>query len=328
MQFHTLTLYALAVSAAAFAPADSPRFAPAEGSKLKKTMTASTHMTSDSIEIWVNDEKQEGQGEGKITVDDSTSIVIADEYVKVGKGRPIELKRTFEKLEGDSSQKFSAGEMEEEQKKEQASELAGKTVVFKWNEKDETYEPSFAEDDADEDLLERLQEDMDLRAFLPEDEVKEDAKWTVKGSAAALMIFPNSLVKLEDTEKDEEAADRSELDHELVDNLEGKIEAHFASTREEDGKTLAVIAIKGDLESKADMSSEDEGDVEITITGELTGEILWDTKARHVHSAAITFEQKVAYTASQTYDMGGESAKVKQVFGLAGTSKFELEAGK
>jgi hypothetical protein len=327
MQFHNANVYALALAAVAFVPADAPRFAPAEGSTLTKTITASTHMVSDSMEIWVNDEKQEA-GEGSIIVDDSTHIVIADEYAKVGKGRPLELKRTYEKLEGESSQTFKAGEMEDERKKDQKSALEGLTILFKWNDKEEAYEPSFPEGKGDETLLERLKEDMDLRAFLPDSDVKEDAKWTVKAGAAALFIFPNGQVKLEDAEKEEGEEDRSEIDHELTDNLEGKIEAHFKGTREEDGQTVAVIELKGELKSKADMDSAAQGKIEITISGDLTGEILWDTKAKHVRSATAAFEQKVTYTASMSYENGGESAKVKQMFGLSGTSKFEIKAGK
>jgi hypothetical protein len=265
---------------------------------------------------------------GEITLDDTTRIVISDEYKKVGKGKPLVLHRTYEKLSGNSAQSFKSGGEGDEVAKEQASELTGKTVEFAWNEEDEEYELSFVDEEGDEDLLQHVDEDMDLRAFLPEADAKEGSTWTVHGKAGRILLFPGGDLKLEDTETEEGEPDQSELDLELIENVETRIDATFKSMREEDGKKLAVIALEGEVTTKGGMDSEEAGKIDVSVSGRVTGEILWDVTARHVHSANVSVEQSVSYSRSHQFDMGGEMRTLLEKLELSGTSKFELEVGK
>jgi hypothetical protein len=330
MQLHAWTLAALATLAPAFiSGADVPRFAPAEGSSVTRTISLTSHLASTSAKIEVDGEEQEsGDAAGAITIDDSSRIVVADEFVKMGKARPAELHRTFETLEGKNKQAFRDAPEGSEREKEQASVLADKTVVFKWNEKDETYDRSFGESKGDDDVLASLDEDMDFRAFLPEPDVKEDASWTVKGKTAAAFLFPGGDLKLEDTEKGDDWEDHSALDRHLRENLKGSIEVTYKGTREEDGQKVGVLALKGDVESAGEMTGKDDAKTNVSFTANLKGEILWDLAAKRVSSAAVTLDQKVIYKDERSMEFGGDHHSIKQEIGLEGPVKFELKTGK
>ncbi len=331
MQFHSLTLPALAVLAAAFVPAaEAPHFAPAEGSKITRTISVSSHLVSESMKVLVDGEPQESpDAAGFIQIEGTNDIVVNDEFVKMGKGHPLELHRTFQKLAGTEKQTVKNPEdktQEHTDEKKQESALADKTVVFKWNPSDESYDRSFGEDGGDADLLKDLDEDMDLRKFLPESaSAAEGSSWTVKGDAANAFFFPAGDLKLETTDSEDEANDTKELDKHLRENLKGSIEVTFKGTREEDGRKVGILELKGTVESSGEMTGADDMNTSLKFTAEVKGEILWDVSANRAHSASISLDQKVSYKIEGSVD-GGQ--KVEQEIGLAGPTKFELKVTK
>ena len=325
MQFQSLTLPALAALVVAFVPAaEAPHFAPAEGSKITRTISVTSHLVSESVKVLVDGEEQPvPEGDGFLTVDGTNDIVVTDEFVKMGKGRPQELHRTFEKLAGSQKQTLRDSE-EGSQEKEQESGLVDKAVVFKWNESDEKYDRSFGEDGGDEDLLKDLDEDMDLRRFLPEStKADEGSSWTVQGEAANAFLFPGGDVKLENTEKDE-SDDTKELDEHLRENLKGSIQVTFKGTREEDGRKVGILELKGNVESTGEMTAEDTT-TSLKLGADVKGEILWDVSANRVHSASVTFDQKVKYKLEGTLP-GGQ--KIEQEVDFVGPTKYELKITK
>jgi hypothetical protein len=147
-----------------------------------------------------------------------------------------------------------------------SSELEGMSVVFTWNEDEEDFDVAFAEGmEGDEKLLVNLVESLDLREFLPPNEVSSQ--------------------------------------DEMVGELDGDIAAELVGIREEDGKRLAAIKLELDLSSASDLKEKmselkdqmPEGmgeidfesfDVEFEFKGE--GELLWDLEQGLFHSLAIS----------------------------------------
>jgi hypothetical protein len=326
MQLHSLTLPALAALFVAFVPAaEAPHFAPAEGSKITRTISVTSHLVSESMKALVNGEEQPlPDTEGFITIEGTNDIVVKDEFVKMGKGRPQELHRTFEKLAGTENQIIKGSE-EDSHEKKQESGLADKTVVFKWNEGDDAYDRAFGEDGGDEDLLEGLDEDMDLRKFLPESaSAAEGSSWTVKGEAANAFLFPAGDLKLQSDDDDDENKSSKELDVHLRENLKGSIQVTYKGTREEDGRKVGILELKGNVESNAETTDSDDMSTTLKLGAEVKGEILWDVSANRVHSASVTFDQKVHYKVEGSYD----GQKVEQMVDFVGPTKFELKVTK
>ena len=66
-----------------------------------------------------------------------------------------------------------------EEKKEKESKLAGKTVLFRWNEEKDRYDKEWVGEGATDELLEGVEEDMDLRRLLPEKSLSEGDTWKI-----------------------------------------------------------------------------------------------------------------------------------------------------
>jgi hypothetical protein len=109
-------------------------FAPPEGSRVRRT-----------IEV------------------DHVVLRTLDEYRRVGDGRPLLLRRTFE---------------------EAPSPFAGTSVVFTWVPEEGAYGKYYDAREASESALRDLTEDLDLRALLPASAVAVGDTWTA--SAAGL----------------------------------------------------------------------------------------------------------------------------------------------
>ena len=110
------------------------RFAPAEGSRVRRT-----------IEV------------------EHVVLRTLDEYRKVGDGRPLLLRRTFEEAPGP---------------------FAGTSVVFTWVPEEGAYGKYYDARESVESALRDLAEDLDLRSFLPARAVALGDRWT--SSAAGL----------------------------------------------------------------------------------------------------------------------------------------------
>lgn len=328
MRFHSLTVPGLALAVGFVCAGTAPHFAPADATTLQKTIETETHLKTTSVSIEFDGEEQSGDedGDASFGFDDTGKYVVTDVYVKSAKGRPLHLERTFDELTGTTVQTWKGGEEESETKKEQESELASKTVVFKWDDKKEEYAPSFQDDKGDSALLADLDEDLDFRAFLPEGDVKGDATWSVDGALAKIFLFPGGDLKMKS--KDDEDKDDGKMDRDLREHIKGKFVATYKGTREEGDKKYAVIELKGDLKTNGETDSEEEGKIELSLEYVLTGEILWDTAGNHVHSVTIQGDESANYSMSVEVDMEDQHHSFKQTLVMSGTTKYSLKVGK
>ena len=178
LSLRTLFTPAAVVLLATGAALDEFGFHAEEGSRVVRTFEFEFEMELESMSMTVggNDVPTDHIAGMEMSVGQSSHIVVTDEYGPAEGGRPLSLTRTYDELIGASSSSSSGPAGESDNDLDQSSALEGNTVVFTWDADAEEYDVEFAED-GDEELLAGLEEDMDLRGFLPDDEVAEGESW-------------------------------------------------------------------------------------------------------------------------------------------------------
>ena len=290
-------------------------------------------------------------GEVAFTLEQETKIEVTDTYKASAGGRPTELLRTFDALSGDTRMEFSPNPGVEMPEVTSSSELEGKTVRFTWNEEEEAYDIAYSEGEGDEALLEDLEEDMDLRVFLPSSEVAEDATWEVELVRLETVMAPGGNLSMlpEDMEMDQEAMDKfSEMfkgfAEKYADQLEGKCVCTYKGMREEGDVRVAEIVIELEVAATLDLTemlsqaiqaaieqneqgmdvkfSFDSADLNVDFEG--AGTLLWNPSAGVVHSfqvgGDVTFGVDVAFSV----DAMGESQDVDASLEMSGSMDYAL----
>jgi hypothetical protein len=274
-------------------------FEPEEGTVLTRRFVATLDMdlvdytaTLDGDELELN--------ELELNISSVETIEVTDELVGVEDNRPTEIVRTFDEL----TQEATVTANGEESEQLSTSALEGRSLRFEWDEGAEYYtiETADEEGDLDDETLEWLEEDMDLRALLPEDEVEVGDSWEIDEGVYLPLMWPGGLLDFRDEGEEEEVPDyRRELNQETIENLTGEGEVTFEKVREEGGVRVAVLRI--DLEVETDASAtESEGPTDIDhgldISRRIEGVILWDLD--HGHLFSVELEAEVEMTRTRT----------------------------
>ncbi|MAE29854.1 MAG: hypothetical protein QF724_11550 [Planctomycetota bacterium] len=349
----TLALAAIALPlASAFrAPADTLVFAPAKGLTLTKTFTSEGDFGLDNMSMLMNGQESPMMPDMEMSFNTAQTIVVVDEYGKVDDGQPLKLTRTFDELstniEVSSSMDMGGESQAEDQSIESSSELEGLTVEFTWDAEEEEYTKEFPDGDGDDDLLEGLFEDMDLRVLLPDDEVSKGDEWEIDPSDLKSILAPGGDLALEPEEMEDGGMsmgpspggmDFSEM---FGDLLEGEATATFEGTREVDGLEVGVITLVVEIDSANDMTdmledmvgseelpegmemSFDRMDVEIELEAE--GTLYWDVSGGHVHSFDLSGELALMIDMAMTMDIPGQGEMtVENTMEMSGTMSQEL----
>jgi hypothetical protein len=321
--------------AAATALPDGLGFHPEAGKTLAKVFEAESLVELDEFSAIVD-----GQDYGallgalELSIESTQSVTVVDTYVTTEDGRPQELRRTFDALGTETSSSFGSDFDSGDQGMSFSSDLEGSTVVFTLDE-DGEYAVAFADEDGgDEDLLDGLEEDMDLRFLLPDGEVSEGDSWEVPVSAFAALIRPGGDLGLgpDDLALDElEGMDglmdslEDSLEEELGEILEGSCECTFAGMREVDGVELAEIELALEISSAVDIVELlDDAIAELSATTgeeapfvieiadlnvdiESEGVLLWDLEGGHLRSLELSSDGLLELDVAISIDAEGES---------------------
>jgi len=305
-----------------------------EKTKLSKVFEGKINFHSTSMSFKVDGQETEGAPGGiKIHLEESSRVEIGDEYGAPKDGKPSTLKRTFDKLAGKTSQKIelpeSAGDHPPtDTSKERKSELEGKTVLFTLGEGGE-YKATFADGKGDEDLLKKLEEDMDLRALLPDGAVETDKSWDIDAKAFhSVLNVPGGDLKLEaEGEKDS----GNKLGEQLQENAKGKAKGTYKGMREVDGKKYAVVALEAQLKSEGERDETEKnpraGVTGIEIEYSVEGELLWDVEGGHFHSCKMESKATLKMTNKVSMEHQGEKHELERVTEFDGESVFEATIG-
>jgi hypothetical protein len=331
---------------AAGGPGEKLAFQPEPGTQLTKSYAMAIEFSLDDISLIV-DGQDVGQmlGQLEMNFEQDVRIQVTDTYKAVADGRPTELLRTFDELAATGHVDVTPAEMEMPEFTS-SSTLEGKTVLFRWDEEAGEYERSFHEDSGDEELLEGIEEDMDLRVFLPASEVSKDESWSVDLADLRSVMSPGGNLRMlpEGIDVDMKSMEAFEELLEFEDLLEGECKCTFKGVREENGARVAEIAVELEVGTTQDLSefleevihtaieasgadeavdlTVDTADFNLDFEG--TGVLLWDLGAGRVHSFQISGDATVDIDLAVSVEAQGESHDLDASLELLGTLSEEV----
>ncbi|MEX1025890.1 MAG: hypothetical protein WD226_12525 [Planctomycetota bacterium] len=318
-------------------------FSPAEGTTIRKTITTTAEVALDEMSLVMDGQEMDQAAGMELDMTESQTLVVVDTYVSMANGRPKVLRRTFEELIDESTQSMSMPQPMGDTETDSAgsSELEGKTVVFTLDSESGDYVASFPEDEkADEALLQGLEEDLDLRGFLPRGEVAVGESWDVEAESVRHILAPGGNLHIidESTDQGPMGGGPEPSMSEMLGELSGRVTCTLEAMREEEGTSLAVIKVLIEVDSTNDLSEfvaeqlanaeKPEGmdmemdvesmDIEFQYEGE--GEILWDVKRGVLSKLLLNGEMTLINDTAMTMTMMGQSQSFEQSMVFAGTS--------
>jgi len=318
---------ALALASFASGP-DEVRYAPEKGLKVKRTCVTSGEFELESESVTFDGEERldpRKKSSGSLSIEER--FVVSDELVAVGSGRPVKLARTFDELhqQQTASETRFDGEVTKQTQK-LTCDLVGKRVVFTWNADDARFDVQAAADQKlDAKLLDGLDEDMDLRAFLPDKPVAKGDSWHVKPAAFHAVLWPGGRLPYHDADKNEPDADELVLNAALYASLDGDASMTYAGQRKEDGVKVFVLHVKADLSRTGEFVPSGEhatpgAKVKISFTTQAEGDLLWSVE--HAHLISLTLEGQATVTQGISYSVGGQS--VEQARKFSGKTRYSF----
>jgi len=293
------------------------------GTTLTKTFENRMEVSLDEMRMTVGDQEVPTDHFTGIemTMTDTMNVVFVDEYLAMGDGRPTRLRRTFDELAKRSVESAVTPQGDQEKTTDEESPLEGKSVVFVWNEDEEEYAVEL-DDDGDEDLVDELVEDTDLRAFLPGGEVEEGDSWEIDGARIDALMRPGGRLPFVDEDGD---STDSELSRELGANLEGEITATYEGRTEIDGRTVARIALAVEVSTEGEQESENAGGAtetnHVAYTMVLEGVLRWDVEGGHAAGYELSGEVEAVVTAEGAFG----DQEYRREMKLSGTTSLTLE---
>lgn len=334
-----------------FGGGEAIAFHPEPGSSVTKTFTSGGEYELDDLSLIVNGEDMGGMlGQLEMSMKALNTIEVTDAYKAVADGRPTELLRTFDALSGSMHMDVSAAGTNNTQNMDSSSVLEGKTVAFKWNAEKGEYERSFHESEGESKLLEDLEEDMDLRVFLPDSEVAVDATWTVELEQMMSLVMPGGDLSLTPQDgPDDGSMDKfkeifSQFGEQFGELLEGECKCTFKGARDENGVRVAEIAIELDVAATMDLTemldkaiqaaieqsgagemvkfSLDTADLNLDFEG--AGTLLWNLKAGRMLSFQMAGDATIEMDLAVGVEAQGQSQNVDASLKLAGSMHEEV----
>jgi hypothetical protein len=340
------------------APAQRIDYAPEKGESLTKRFTLTTSAELDDFTFSVDGQDMGGMlGDILFELESSQSYLVTDEVLAMGEGRPERLSRTFDELSGETTVSVEVQGEGDDTDSAMTSELEGASVVFSWDEDEGDFSAEFGEDDEgrDSDLLESLEEDMSLRAFMPDGDVEEGDSWEIPIENLFSVGMPGGNLSL--VPEDTGDMDMEELEgmlEDLADTVEesfpdwtsGTVTATYTGDRDEDGTEVAVIEIEIDIDVDADLAellttvleevlaNVDEApedldfsfttaNLSMSIAG--TGELTWDAAAGHIHAFSFQGDQDLELTVEADVDVEGQGTSFSVGFEASGSYGYTVE---
>lgn len=333
----------------AFAPAVAELgFHPESGTTIAKEFKVELDLAMDDLVFTLDGQDMGGmvQMDSEPEINLVLSAEVTDTYNGVSDGRPTDLVREF----GEVSVEYDSGE---DSGSETVDELEGTEVRFRWNDEEEEYDVSFVDEDSDQDeeVLQALGEDMDLRALLPPDgDPSEGESWEVATELIPGLLLPGIDyyggldAAASSADIDEQGALFLELlQDQLTDLPSGfTVTCQYKGTREADGGEAGVIAVElagsGALDlaevilevismQGAEMGIEPDishADLEIELEGE--GELLWSLEGGHVLAFEMSSDVAFYFDAAASIDAGGEVHDIEGTIEFSGSASWSVEA--
>src|SRR5258705_6418050 len=301
------------------------------------------------MSLTMNGQDSPAKPEMEMTITSDQKVVVTDDYVKNRDGAPKKLRRSYDELGNSVTIAMKMAMMGQSSNKDQnltgESELQGKKVVFTWDDDKSEYKKAFDPALDKDSLLKDLEEDMDLRALLPKDEVKQGDSWDVDVKALGSVLAPGGNLSIlpKEMSSDEMAMGMPGMGS-MADWLRGSLEcdakATFASVRDVDGVKMAVIKLTTKITVSKDMTemvqeamkkaklppeagelSIDHMDVDYKLEAE--GELVWDIAGGHMHSFDMSGPSHVNMDMAMKMSPGGQKMTIEYGMELSGTTALK-----
>ena len=303
-------------------------FDPAADSVALKTFHSTMELEGGELEATMNGEPvpSEFLPTLELLIQSESSVTLRDRYVESSGGRPGVLERTFvetdQQLEQEQTMVMEGSDMSEDSSSTGTSDLEGETVRFRWDPEEGDYRAE-ADDLRDPDLLEGLEEDADLRAWLPEGPVGTGDCWTVPADAFACLWSPGGDLAWDHSDERVNGHEPEELIY------DGEIELSLSGVHGSDGERVAHVAVEGEITITSVSASDLEEIPVVDGPGTATqihamtleGELLWSLGANRVAGAEIEAEVEAEVTLA-TED--GAPMPFSSTVRLAGSAHYEL----
>ena len=318
--------------------ADELTFSPEEGSSLSKTFELSLSLALDDAMLLVDgNDMAEMVLSQEPGVDATFTWSIDDTYEEMGDGRPTKLLRTFT----EAGMEYDTGD---DSGSESMEDLEGKSIRFTWDDEEEGYIAEFADEEeaGDEDVLNGLGEDMDLRALLPGDGVSVGDTWEVDLVGDVLMPGMDLTSAMDSGDIPPEAEPLIAFLETEIENLVESmtLSCEYMGSRDEGGVQVGVVGVSLEctysvslVDLIADMVSNapvevaldtEYADIEFELAGE--GELLWDMAGGHISSFGLESDMACFIDAAMSADMGGQMSEQEVSVELSGSMAWSAAA--
>jgi len=323
-------------------------FSPEEGESVTVTyqMDHELELTGLEIVMIFNGEENEQDSEiPEVTRRTLETVQYTDEFLEVEDGRPTKVSRTFEELSYVQTEVRTDEDGDEiENVDEGKSELADVSVLFEWDDEDEEYTTTFADEDSelDEELLETLELTGHLCSLLTDAELEEGDEWDLDVDVFRKMCAPggdHSVVMESEAANEDDENDDEEYTEQFNDNLEGDITAEFKETRDEDGVEVAVIGLTVELSTEVELLEEitvnfdTDGEIEAgegqivrthQVYYDLEGELLWNIDEGRAFSFVLEGDAELEMCEALSTEMGEFSLENRTTTTFEGTVKHQI----
>ena len=189
---------------------------------------------------------------------------------------------------------------------------------------------------------------MDYRALtLPEGELAEGESYDIDLLGLVDVIAPGGDLKTRHGGRRRpgqhgsgSGGQMSDFRQFFEDVVEGSATGKFVEMRDVDGTSVAVIEPEMDVSASADMSGHGRrghggGEelpadmsidrMEMAMTSEGTGELLWNVAAGHAHSLSLQADLEIGMDMAMGMDMGGQSMDLGMEMAMSGSIKSSME---
>ncbi|HTF90172.1 MAG TPA: hypothetical protein VK843_17285 [Planctomycetota bacterium] len=344
-----LPLLAAALLGAARQPADDLSFHVKSGTSLTRSFESRQEISLDDAEILLNGQPFPSGKRGGMTAIQGKALEIGDEFVEVENGAPRKLRRTFDKIEstGEQTTENPMDSGDQTDTWHAKSELAGKTVVFDWEEAKSQFKKSFDPEGPDSKLADGLVEDLDFRSLLPaKGKASEDESWKIDVSAIQALFLPGGDLVLRpveapegEDEDDEPVGLLSESPTEAFKGLTGEVEATYKGTREVDGVSCGVIALEFKVSATRELpgrqpkakGKDSELQVErlkafLSLEGE--GELIWDLSGGYARSFNASAKIKNQLEIPMKVANGDKTMDITRKMQMSGSYELKVAVAK
>jgi hypothetical protein len=323
------TILAASILLFAAAPvADQLRFAPEKGAKVQKTIRHETKLESQSFAMEFDGEEVQPPGEmPKLSLSDESEFVFSEEFVESADGRSVVVVRAFDEISGKVVQSFSMGEQSEDEEKDKSSKLSGMSVKFTWDAGKEGHAAAWASEEegkqGDDELLEELDADTDLLAFLPTKGVAEDDTWEVEAKHLVGLFSPGGDLSIDTGE--EESESEEDVDDQMDENMAGKVVCTYKGHKELAGAKVAVVEVSIEATTSGEVDGEEGGKRTMKVGWILKGEFHWHPTEHRLVGYEIEGDTDFEMATSAEIDAGGEQHSMKQTVAFKGTTKLSCK---